>query len=157
MEIRRFGPGNRRPDGPPGTRGITGQVIWSDERANISELAFAPRAFIAPHTNPNTTLFIVVAGGGWVQVGDERVRINHGEAVVWPAGVDHGAYTDGVEMRAIVVELSDHGAADGDLVLEGLARSVVADAVRPVTPGEGRLADKPNRQEVHDEEESEPW
>lgn len=157
MEIRRFGPGNRRPDGPPGTRGVSGQVIWNDERANIAELAFSARAFIAPHANPNTTLFIVVAGGGWVQVGEERVRINHGEAVVWPAGIEHGAYTDGVEMRAIVVELSDHGTADGDLVLEGLARAVGEEPVRVVTPGEGSLAEKPNRLEDHEGEEGEPW
>jgi quercetin dioxygenase-like cupin family protein len=158
MEIRRFGPGNRRPDGPPGTRGITGQVIWDDARANISELAFARRALIAPHTNPNTTLFIVVSGGGWVQVGDERVPIRHGEAVVWPAGVDHGAWTDGSEMRAIVVELSDDGPAIGDLVLEGLARPVLDAGERPpVTPGEGTLAEKPHTRADHDETEGEPW
>ena len=45
MEILRFGPGNRRPDGPPGTQGITGQVIWDDDRANVAELAFARQAF----------------------------------------------------------------------------------------------------------------
>lgn len=160
MEIRRFGPGNRRPDGPPGTQGITGQVIWNDARANISELAFSRRALIAPHSNPNTTLFIVVSGGGWVQVGEERIRINHGEAVVWPAGIDHGAYTDGSEMRAIVVELSDHGAADGDVVLEGLARAVSEQPVRlvtPATPAVGALAEKPNRLEDHDGAEGEPW
>ena len=76
------------------------------------------RASIAPHTNPNTSLFIVVSGGGWVQVGEERVRINHGEAVVWPAGVPHGAWTDGSEMRAIVVELPE---VDTELVIDGAA------------------------------------
>ena len=158
MEIRRFGPGNRRPDGPPGTTGITGQVIWNDERANISELAFARRALITPHTNPNTTLFIVVSGGGWVQVGDERVPINHGEAVVWPAGVDHAAYTDGSEMRAIIVELSDRGPALGDLVLEGLARTLGDEPVElRVTPAVGSLAERPDRREDHDETEGEPW
>lgn len=155
MEIRRFGPGNRRPDGPPGTQGITGQVIWNDARANISELAFSRRALVAPHSNPNTTLFIVVSGGGWVQVGDERVPINHGEAVVWPAGVDHGAWTDGSEMRAIIVELSDRGPALGDIVLEGLARPVTD--VPIVTRGDGALAERPNRREDHDETEGEPW
>ena len=30
MEIRRFGVGNRRPDGPPGTTGVAGQVIHAD-------------------------------------------------------------------------------------------------------------------------------
>jgi quercetin dioxygenase-like cupin family protein len=123
LEIRRFGPGYRRPDGPPGTQGLTGQVIWNDESASISELAFTRRGFIAPHTNPNTTLFVVVSGGGVVRVGDEQVPINHGEAVVWPPDVMHGAYTDGVEMRAIVVELK--GSALGDPpVIEGAVKRV---------------------------------
>jgi quercetin dioxygenase-like cupin family protein len=118
MEIRRFGPGHRRLDGPPGTQGLAGQLIWNDENASISELAFTRRGFIAPHTNPNTALFIVVSGGGMVRVGDEQVPINHGEAVVWPPDVIHGAYTDGVEMRAIVVELKGTGIDDA-LVIEG--------------------------------------
>ena len=83
------------------------------------------------------------------------MAINHGEAVVWPAGVDHGAWTDGSEMRAIVVELSDRGPALGDLVLEGLARPV-AD-VPIVTPAQGALAERPNRREDHDETQGEPW
>ena len=156
MEIRRFGPGNRRPGGPPGTQGIAGQVIWNDDRANVSELAFARRSLMTPHMNPNTTLFIVVSGGGWVRVGDEVVPIRHGEAVVWPAGVDHGAFTDGSEMRAIVVELSDRGPALGDVVLEGLARRLDPGTV-PVTPARGSLAERPDRREDHDETEGEPW
>src|SRR6187200_3416450 len=127
MEIRRFGPGHRRSEGPPGTSGITGQVIWNDPRANISELAFSRRAAIAPHDNPNTTLFIVVSGGGFVQVGDERTRINHGEAVVWPAGVPHGAYTDGTEMRAILVELAG-GTDEHAEPLEAIEPGPVSDA-----------------------------
>jgi quercetin dioxygenase-like cupin family protein len=157
MEIRRFGPGHRRPDGPPGTQGVTGQVIWSDERGNVAELAFTRRALVPPHANPNTTLFIVVSGGGWVQVGGERAPINHGEAVVWPAGLDHGAWTDGSEMRAIVVELSERDSAWGDAVLEGLARPVHGEPVVLVTPASGALADRPDRREDHDETEGEPW
>jgi quercetin dioxygenase-like cupin family protein len=121
VEIRRFGPGHRRPDGPPGTQGVTGQLIHEDEHAIVSELAFQRYAMISPHSNPNTTLFVVISGGGYVQVGDERERVNHGEAVVWPAGVPHGAYTDGSEMRAIVVELP-RGA--DRLVLEGSAHEL---------------------------------
>jgi quercetin dioxygenase-like cupin family protein len=158
MEIRRFGPGHRRPEGPPGTRGIGGQVIWDDPRANIAELAFSRRAVMAPHANPNTTLFVVVSGGGWVQVGDERARINHGEAVVWPGGIVHAAWTDGSEMRAIVVELSDLGPAVGDRVLEGLAREVRSVEGGPaVTPARGALADRPVAPHEHDESEGEPW
>ena len=173
MEIRRFGPGHRRSEGPPGTSGITGQVIWNDRRANVSELAFSRRAAIAPHENPNTTLFIVVSGGGFVQVGDERTRINHGEAVVWPAGVPHGAYTDGSEMRAILVELSgadDELAERLDAIVAGLVAgdpstptgSAEAAATAPagspaVEPARGSLAERPLSREDHDESEGEPW
>jgi quercetin dioxygenase-like cupin family protein len=183
MEIRRFGPGHRRPEGPAGTAGLTGQVIWSDERANVSELAFSRRAVIPPHENPNTTLFIVVSGGGFVQVGDERIRINHGEAVVWPPNVPHGAYTDGVEMRAIVVELTEGlvspdslaalaglGALLPSAVLEGMATEPGVDepvagtkegsgapASPTVEPGRGQLAERLPSRDGHDESEGEPW
>jgi len=102
---------------------MAGQLIWNDENASISELAFTRRGFIAPHANPNTTLFIVVSGGGVVRVGDEQVPINHGEAVVWPPDVIHGAYTDGVEMRAIVVELKGKSVDDVP-VIEGTVTAV---------------------------------
>ena len=72
IEVRRFGVGHRRPDGPPGTTGVTGQVIHSDGRGVISELAFARNGRIEPHANPNTTWFIVIEGGGWVGVDGER-------------------------------------------------------------------------------------
>ena len=165
MEIKRFGPGHRRPDGPAGTQGVTGQVIHSDERGSISELAFSRRAVITPHSNPNHTLFIVISGGGFVQVGEERARVNHGEAVVWPAGELHGAYTDGSEMRAIVVELPE-GAAP--LILEGTAtRSIEGNGAtagsEPAAIGTqparaaGRLAEPQRSREEHDESEGEPW
>lgn len=149
MDIRRFGPGNRRAEGPPGTSGLSGQVIWSDARGHVSELAFSRQGVIAPHANPNLTLFIVVSGGGWVQVGDERSRIAHGEAVVWPAGITHGAWTDGSEMRAIVIELSDDQAG----VVEGIAQRAdsVAEAAR------GSLMDRGPDRAAHDESTGEPW
>jgi len=119
MEIRRFGVGNRRPDGPPGTRGVAGQVIHADARGTVSELAFARHGSIEPHSNPNTTWFVVIEGGGMVEVGDERARVAAGEAVLWPAHVPHAAWAELSEMRAIVVELS--GADDAHLrgILDG--------------------------------------
>lgn len=153
MEIRRFGPGHRRPEGPPGTTGMTGQVIHSDERGVISELAFSRHGVITPHSNPNLTYFIVISGGGFVQVGEERLRVNHGEAVVWPPDVLHGAYTEGSEMRAIVVELPDR-AEGGALLLEGVARQVGAGAA---TPAQGGLAERNLKRDDYDRDEGEPW
>ena len=106
IEIRRFGVGNRRPGGPIGSVGLSGQVLHSDGRGNVSELAFARNARTEPHANPNMTLFIVVEGGGWVGVGDERARIAAGEAAVWPADIPHAAWTEHSEMRAIIVEFT---------------------------------------------------
>jgi quercetin dioxygenase-like cupin family protein len=157
MDVRRFGPGHRRPEGPPGTQGISGQVIWTDARGHVSELAFSRQGLIAPHSNPNTTLFIVVSGGGWVQVGDERTRVRHGEAVVWPAGVPHGAWTDGSEMRAVIVELPEPHTG---LVLEGEAARVRTEPGGPparATPAVGSLADRPADPTHRDESEGEPW
>ena len=138
MDIRRFGYGHRRPEGPAGTRGVQGAVIHSDARATVSELAFGRKAIIEPHTSPNTTWFLVIEGGGFVLVGDETARVFAGQAILWPAGVVHGASTDVSEMRAIVVELA--GADDLAMrgILDGVALPLPAG---PVPRGEGALVD----------------
>jgi quercetin dioxygenase-like cupin family protein len=136
IEIRRFGVGHRRPVGPEGSLGLTGQVLHSDGRGVISELALARNARIEPHSSPDTTYFIVVEGGGWVGVGDEWARIAAGEAAVWPADIPHAAWTEHSEMRALVVEFA--GADDRDTVL-GRARDPEPGDV-PVAHGEGQLA-----------------
>ena len=168
MDIRRFGPGHRRADGPSGTQGVAGVVIYHDERTHVSELAFQRFAMVAPHSNPiNTALFVVISGGGFVQVGDERARVNHGEAVVWPPEIPHGAYTDGSEMRAIVVEfVGGEGPPDGRLLeLKPVADEPAAGepgapsggASRPATPAKGSLAERQILRDEYDTSEGEPW
>ena len=145
IDIRRFGVGHRRPDGPAGTSGIEGQVVESGEGGIISELAFSRRARVAPHTNPNWTYFVVIEGGGWVGVGDERARVLAGDAVAWPPDVLHAAWTDGTLMRAIVVEFAGPRLALAPVV-EGLDAGAGPGAgagSRPVAKGEGRLAPRP--------------
>jgi quercetin dioxygenase-like cupin family protein len=139
IEVIRFGVGHRRPEGPPGTHGIRGQVIHSDTRGAVSELAFARGAVIEPHSNPNTTYFIVIEGGGWVVVGDERVRVAAGEAVVWPPGVPHGAWTDLTEMRAVVVELAGLDEAGVLGIIAGTARAIGPGTTDEVARGAGGL------------------
>jgi len=162
IEVRRFGVGHRRPDGPPGTTGIAGQVIESGSAGTIAELAFERRARITPHTNPNWSYFLVIEGGGWVGVGDERTRVQAGEAVVWPPDVLHAAWTDGAPMRAIVVELPVPPELLGSGVIEGTVRAVgqgggSATSARPAK-GEGRLAPRPVQRVAADPttEEGEP-
>ena len=156
MEIARFGVGHRRPEGPEGSRNIQGQVIHSDGLGVISELAFARNAAIVPHSNPNTTWFVVIEGGGWVLVGDEKTRIAAGDAVLWPAGEIHGAWTEHSEMRAFAVEF----AADPELpkIVAGRAREIgPGEASAPAERGEGRLRPRDRLRNRYDVREGEPF
>jgi quercetin dioxygenase-like cupin family protein len=158
IEIRRFGVGHRRKDGPPGTTGVTGQVIHSDARGVISELAFSRNGRIEPHTNPNTAWFIVIEGGGWVVVDSERTRIAAGEAVLWPAGVPHAAWADHGPMRAFAVELTgaDDSVARG--IIEGTAaRALAAGTADPASvPRATGALRGPGPEPLHDPEAGEP-
>jgi quercetin dioxygenase-like cupin family protein len=157
MDIRRFGVGHRRPDGPPGTRGVEGQQIHLDARGLIAEMALRPHAVIPPHTNPHLTYFVVVEGGGFVRVGDEIARISAGEAVVWPPDVVHAAWTELTPMRAIVVEFASPVAgsvAPEALLSEGAA---IDQSVVPA-PADGALAPKPPIDPGgHRSPDREPW
>ena len=143
MEVRRFGVGNRRAEGPPGTTGVQGQIIHSDARGVVTELAFAKGAVIAPHDNPNTTWFIVIEGGGYVVVGDEERRVAAGEAVLWPAGVTHGARTVYGPMRAFVVEFAGPDDSKMRDILEGVAKRLRPGEAGAIAKAEGRLAPRP--------------
>lgn len=155
IEVLRFGVGHRRPDGPAGTTGITGRVIHSDERGAVSELAFARGARIEPHSNPNTTYFIVIEGGGWAAVGDERIRVAAGEAVVWPPDVDHAAWTEHSEMRAFVVEFAGWDQVERRGILAGVSRVAIPAEASPAR-GEGSLAPRPIDPATIDRSSGEP-
>lgn len=140
IEIRRFGVGHRRPEGPPGSVGLSGQPIHTDRRGLVAELAFARNARIEPHANPNTSWLIVIEGGGWVTVGEEHARVAAGEAILWPADVVHSAWTEHSEMRALVVEFSgadDAGVADW---LEGRAVEIDSGLASPERRAIGGLS-----------------
>ena len=153
IEIRRFGVGHRRPDGPPGTAGVTGQVIHSDERGLISELAFGLGARIEPHANPNTTWFVVIEGGGWIGVGDARARIAAGEAVLLPPDVTHAAWTEHSHMRAFMIEFAGLEDPIARGILDGAA---VALPSGEVGKGEGSLRPDDSGSVRHDPTAGEP-
>ncbi len=154
IEIRRFGVGHRRPDGPPGSDGVESRVIEARASGSVTELAFGRRARLAPHASPRWICFLVIEGGGWTGVGEERCRIAAGESAVWPPDVLHAAWTDGTPMRAILVELAEDP-LQLSAAVDGLAG--VADVVaRPVARGEGHLAERPRRRSTSEVSEGEP-
>ena len=156
MEIRHFGAGHRRPDGPPGTTRVEALAIHSDARGVIAELALDRRARIALHSNPNTTWFCVIEGGGFVQVGDEQRLVAAGEAVLWPANVNHAAWTLQTQMRAIVVEFA--GPDDSQIrgILEGAARRLGPGERGKIAKGEGKLTRATPRIRTPADETGEP-
>ena len=76
-------------------------------------------------------------------VGEEQRRVAAGEAVLWPAGVTHGAWTEHGPMRAFVVEFA--GSDDSHIrgVLEGVARRLLPGEAGSASRGEGRLMERP--------------
>jgi mannose-6-phosphate isomerase-like protein (cupin superfamily) len=157
MEIRRFGFGHRRPDGPTGSRGVHAAAIHGDARGSVTELAFGRKANLELHMNTSTTLFIVIEGGGFVRVGDETERVFAGESILWPAGVPHSASTDLSEMRAIVVELLAADDPAARAIHEGMARAIGPGTV-PAQGGkaDGRLASDGRPAAGYDRAEGEP-
>ena len=165
MEIRRFGGGHRQPDGPPGTRGVEATPLHVDERGVIAELALKPNAAIPAHTNSNLAYLLIIEGGGFVQVGDERARVAAGDAVVWPPNVVHAAWTELTPMRAIVVEFAAEpgDSAAGPPPSDGSAAEPPPNGEpsrsdEPVPPAEGSLAPKPAvLPSDRESPEGEPW
>jgi ectoine hydroxylase-related dioxygenase (phytanoyl-CoA dioxygenase family) len=133
--------------------------LHGDERGVLAELALKPNAAIAPHSNSNLTYLLVIEGGGFVQVGEERARVAAGDAVVWPPNVIHAAWTELTPLRAIVVEFASPAAVN--LLLDGaveLGESSDAAANPKATPAEGALAAKPEQLPLDRESpEGEPW
>jgi hypothetical protein len=128
----------------------------------ISELAFGRQAAIAPHSNPNATWFVVIEGGGFVQVGEEQARVAAGESIFWPPGITHGAWTEQSHMRALVVEFPI-GAGTREII-EGHGNrldrlpAVDSQAGGPTRPtrAEGRLTGAGSAGRRYDPNEGEP-
>ena len=121
-------------------------MIESGPRGVVAELALARHATIETHTNPNTAWFVVIEGGGFVTVGADRARVFAGEAVLWPAGVPHGASTELSEMRAIVVEfpVADLALGPGAAIVAAPLLGAASRASRSaaVAPADGHLVDE---------------
>lgn len=156
IEVSRFGVGHRRSVGAPWTEGVSGRVIHSDARGVVTEVAFTRGARIAAHASPNTAYLVVIEGGGWAAVGDERIRVAAGEAVAWPADVEHAAWTESSEMRAFVIEFAGRNDAAARGILEGAALRIGPGGPGTVSRGEGRLAAPARRPDDVDRTAGEP-
>lgn len=129
MLIRRFSAElkTRLPGGHPGVYGVpiqmNGARVPPDQREalarrvnglpillnvpmQVEAMYLDPHASIDEHRAPNHILFMVIAGSGFVRLGGpngETQPVRAGDAILWPAGLDHTVWTEDKAMQAIVV------------------------------------------------------
>ncbi|MFY0544586.1 cupin domain-containing protein [Brevibacillus sp. H7] len=78
--------------------------ITQAEHLHIGCIHLGPNGILGHHPAPVPQLFLVVQGEGWVRgEGEERVRIEAGQAVFWETGEGHESGTES-GMTAIVIE-----------------------------------------------------
>jgi quercetin dioxygenase-like cupin family protein len=153
-EIRRFGIGHRRPEGPPGSTGVSSAIIESGPRATIAELAFVRGGTVKPHANRNATWMLIIEGGGFVRSGDAQTRIAAGEAILFEPGELHAVWTEYSEMRAIVVDLGTADPGVGAALLGSGAATAADAATDPAVKADGGLVVE--KAPAYDPSEGEP-
>ena len=130
MQIRRFSSDvkSKVPGGHPGLYAVPVQI----DRANVSTedmealaqrmnglpiLLNRPMIIVAFYLEPHGSMdehsaavpiiFLVTHGIGWVRIGGptgETRQVRAGDAVLWPAGLDHKIWTEDEPLEAIVID-----------------------------------------------------
>lgn len=97
---------------------VHGLPFALDAPVQVEVMYFEPHARLHEHSAPHRILFLVTDGSGTVRLGGpggETRDVTAGDAVLWPAGVDHTAWTDDTRLTAIVVIIFDDHGADGNI------------------------------------------
>ena len=92
---------------------VGGLPILLNSSAQVEAMYFEPHASIDEHSAPNPIIFVVIGGAGFVRIGGpdgETRAIQAGEAVLWPARLDHTVWTEEGPMQAIVVNCPEERA-----------------------------------------------
>ena len=79
-------------------------ALGATERALLYLYCVAPGQSQKRHTHGDQDkVYIVLEGEGRISVGDAEERVGPGEAVIAPAGVDHGVVNDGAAPLLLLV------------------------------------------------------
>ena len=131
MQIRRFSPDMKTkiPGNHPGLYGVPIQINRSmippdkleafaqrvhgmpfllDVDVQVEAMYFDPHASIEEHSADHPILFLVISGQGTMRIGGpagETRIVEAGDAVLWPAHVDHAVWTDEEQLYAIVINM----------------------------------------------------
>ena len=89
-------------------RRVNGMPILLDVDMQVEAMYFDPHASIEEHSADHPVLFLVVSGQGTMRIGGlagETRLVEAGDAVLWPAHVDHTVWTDDEPLHAIVINM----------------------------------------------------
>jgi quercetin dioxygenase-like cupin family protein len=87
-------------------RRFNGLPLALEAGLQVEAMYFDPHSSMEEHSADHSILFLVIRGYGTVRIGGptgETRVVQAGEAVLWPAHVDHTVWTDEQELFAIVI------------------------------------------------------
>lgn len=88
-------------------RRLNGLPILLDRPTIVVAMYFDPHGAMAEHSAAAPIPFLVTGGRGFVHIGGphgETREVTAGDAVLWPAGIDHTVWTEDEPLSAIVVD-----------------------------------------------------
>ena len=88
-------------------RRMNGLPILLNQPTLVVAMYIDPHGSIDEHSASGPILFLVMRGRGFVRIGGpdgETREVSAGDAVLWPVGLDHTAWTEDEALEAIVIE-----------------------------------------------------
>ncbi|MGZ3629802.1 MAG: cupin domain-containing protein [Ktedonobacteraceae bacterium] len=89
------------------SQNLKGLPILLNRSTIVVAMYFEPHASIDEHSADVPILFLVIGGNGFVRIGgpNGEVRtISTGDAILWPAKIDHTVWTEEEELQAILID-----------------------------------------------------
>lgn len=87
---------------------MNGLPILLNQSTAVVAMYIDQHGSIDEHSASGPILFLVMRGRGFVRIGGpdgETREVSAGDAVLWPVGLDHTAWTEDEPLEAIVIEL----------------------------------------------------
>lgn len=95
-------------------RRVHGLPLLLDTQLQVEVMYFDPHAAIEEHAADHPIVFLVINGQGTVRLGGpagETRAVQAGDAVLWPAHIEHTVWTDEAELHAIVINVAEESGA----------------------------------------------
>lgn len=88
-------------------RKVNGLPILTERPFLVVAMYFDPHGEMEEHSASVPILFLVTRGNGFVRIGGldgETREVRAGDAVLWPAGLDHKVWTEDEPLEALVID-----------------------------------------------------